>query len=41
MHEMVAQLAEHGLDLWVLEPGFTEPTTRRLLQLDGVFFRRG
>lgn len=41
MHEMVGQLAEHGLDLWVLEPGFTEPTTRRLLQLDGVFFRRG
>jgi FkbM family methyltransferase len=40
MHEMVAQLADRGLDLWILEPGFTEPVTRRLLQLDGVFFRR-
>jgi FkbM family methyltransferase len=40
MHQMVGRMADRGLDLWVLEPGFTEPTTRRLLQLDGVFFRR-
>jgi FkbM family methyltransferase len=40
MHELVGQLAGHGFDLWLLEPGFTEPVTRRLLQLDGVFFRR-
>ncbi len=38
--EVVESLGEHGLDLWFVEPGFTEPGTRRLLQLDGIFFRR-
>lgn len=37
---MVEFLADHGLDLWMIEPGFREPHTGRLLQLDGVFFRR-
>lgn len=38
--ELVEYLSSQGLDLWIIEPGFTEPKTRRLLQLDGVFFRR-
>jgi hypothetical protein len=37
---MVEYLAGQGLDLWLIEPGFSEPVTRRLLQLDGVFVRR-
>ena len=39
MPEIVDLLAGHGFELWYVEPGFTEPATRRLLQLDGVFFR--
>ena len=38
--ELVARLGEQGLELWFVEPGFTDPVTRRLLQLDGMFFRR-
>ncbi|HKC27869.1 MAG TPA: FkbM family methyltransferase [Jatrophihabitans sp.] len=41
MPEIVDHLGQHGFDLWFVEPGFTEPDTRRLLQLDGVFFRAG
>jgi FkbM family methyltransferase len=39
MPEMIEYLTGQGLELWLVEPGFTEPSTRRLLQLDGVFFR--
>ena len=39
MPEIVDLLGRHGFELWFVEPGFTEPGTRRLLQLDGVFFR--
>ena len=38
--EILAYLDKHGFDLWQLERGFTDPQTRRTLQLDGVFFRR-
>jgi FkbM family methyltransferase len=38
--QVVELLGDHGLDLWVLEPGFTDPVTRRQLQFDGTFFRR-
>jgi FkbM family methyltransferase len=38
--EIVDDLGRNGFDLWLIEPGFTEPTTRRLLQLDGMFFPR-
>jgi len=41
MPEIMNVLAEHGFELWFIDPGFTEPGTRRLLQLDGVFFRTG
>jgi FkbM family methyltransferase len=40
MSQMVDLLDAHGLDLWVIEPGFTDPVTRRQLQVDGTFFRR-
>jgi hypothetical protein len=39
MPEIVDLLGRHGFELWFIEPGFTEPGTRRLLQLDGIFFR--
>jgi FkbM family methyltransferase len=39
MPDVVGFLADHGLHLWIVEPGFRDPTTGRLLQLDGVFFR--
>lgn len=38
--EMIDHLGSHGFELWDLDPGFVEPATRRLLQVDGVFFRR-
>lgn len=38
--EIIGLMDQNGLDLWYVEPGFVEPGTRRLLQLDGVFFRR-
>jgi FkbM family methyltransferase len=37
--EIVDLLGRNGFQLWHVEPGFTEPGTRRLLQADGVFFR--
>jgi FkbM family methyltransferase len=40
MPEIMSYLAERGFDLWFLERGFTDPHTRRVLQVDGVFFRR-
>lgn len=39
MPEVVDHLKSHGLELWSIEPGFAEPGTRRLLQVDGVFVR--
>jgi len=39
--DVVRLLEDAGLELWYIEPGFREPSTRRLLQLDGTFFRRG
>jgi FkbM family methyltransferase len=40
MPEIMAYLDERGFDLWLVESGFTDPHTRRMLQIDGVFFRR-
>jgi FkbM family methyltransferase len=39
MPEMVARLEGAGLQLWALEPGFSDPRSGRLLQCDGVFLR--
>ena len=38
--ELIDYLDALGFDLWGLLPGFVEPTSGRLLQMDGVFFRR-
>ncbi|MDT4950261.1 MAG: hypothetical protein QOJ37_2856 [Pseudonocardiales bacterium] len=38
--EMIEYLGGHGFDLWYVEPGWVEPDTKRMLQLDGVFFRK-
>jgi FkbM family methyltransferase len=38
MPEIVDLLGKHGFELWFVEPGFADPVTRRLLQLDGVFY---
>jgi FkbM family methyltransferase len=40
MPEIVEVLGRYGLELWAVEPGFVEPGSRRLLQLDGTFFTR-
>jgi FkbM family methyltransferase len=40
MGEVMALLDGHGFELWLLERGFTDPQSRRLLQMDGTFFRR-
>jgi FkbM family methyltransferase len=38
-HPMLNDLEERGYDLWSLVPGFVDPETARLLQLDAIFFR--
>jgi FkbM family methyltransferase len=38
--EMIEYLGDHGFDLWYVDPGWVEPDTKRMLQLDGVFFRK-
>ncbi len=38
--DLLVELRDRGFELWLLEPGFVEPATGRLLQADGVFFRR-
>ena len=37
--DIVSRLDDAGFELWFIEPGFRDPATRRLLQLDGTFFR--
>ncbi|HWB67984.1 MAG TPA: FkbM family methyltransferase [Mycobacteriales bacterium] len=38
--ELLELMSRHGFDLWLIEPAFIEPGTGRMLQCDGVFFRR-
>jgi FkbM family methyltransferase len=38
--DMWALLVAEGFEAWSLEPGFRNPETGRMLQLDGVFARR-
>jgi FkbM family methyltransferase len=38
--ELLDRLLGSGFELWSIEPGFVEPATGRLLQLDAIFFRR-
>ena len=37
---MIQEMESRGFGLWSLNPGFVEPSTGRLLQVDGIFFRR-
>lgn len=39
MPEVSGLLEDHGLRLWALEPGFSDPRSGRMLQCDGVFVR--
>ncbi len=39
MPELLELLIAHGLELWFVEPGFVDPASGRLLQLDATFFR--
>jgi hypothetical protein len=39
MDEIAELICRHGFELWLIEPGFHDPHSRRLLQLDGVYFR--
>jgi len=38
-HPMLHDLEERGYEMWSLIPGFVDPGTGRLLQLDAIFFR--
>lgn len=38
--EIIQYLAARGFTLMSIEPGFADPSTGRLLQIDGVFFRQ-
>jgi len=38
--DMFHELETRGFDLWSLVPGFINPDTGRLLQLDAIFFRK-
>jgi FkbM family methyltransferase len=38
--ELIGEMAKQGLALMDLKPGFFNPRTDELLQLDGLFFRR-
>lgn len=37
---MLRDLEDGGFDLWSMVPGFVDPATGRLLQLDAIFFRK-
>lgn len=37
--EIIDTLADAGLELWNVLPGFVDPSSGRMLQFDGVFFR--
>ncbi|MHA3702223.1 FkbM family methyltransferase [Jatrophihabitans sp. YIM 134969] len=39
MPQIVERLTAAGMTLWLLEPGFSDRTSGRLLQCDGVFVR--
>jgi FkbM family methyltransferase len=40
-HPMLHDLEECGYEIWSLLPGFADPRTGRMLQLDAVLFRAG
>lgn len=40
MSEMIKYLDTRGFDLMTLEPEFTDPVSNKLLQVNGIFFRK-
>ena len=38
--EMRKSIESHGFELYYLEPGFKDPITGKLMQIDGLFFRK-
>jgi FkbM family methyltransferase len=38
-HPMLDELEARGYELWSVVPGFSDPETSRLLQVDAIFFR--
>ncbi|MFW8602416.1 FkbM family methyltransferase [Desulfobacterota bacterium M19] len=38
--ELIAWLDDRGFEMWGVVPGFMDQTTGRMLQFDGIFFRR-
>jgi FkbM family methyltransferase len=38
--EVIDWMSARGYDLWSVIPGFTDPSIGRMLQMEGVFFRR-
>jgi FkbM family methyltransferase len=39
-HAMLNSLEDHGYEMWSMIPGFIDPNTGRLLQVDTIFFRK-
>lgn len=37
--ELLSRLEKDGFTLWSIQPGFTDPTDGRTLQVDAIFFR--
>jgi hypothetical protein len=37
--EALQLMEDHGFVLWSIEPGFSHPSSGRLLQMDGLFMR--
>lgn len=37
--QIIDWLAERGFSLWNVIPGFTDPVSGRMLQMDGIFFK--
>lgn len=40
LRDMLALMDARGFDIWAMWPGFADPATGRLLQMDGIFVRR-
>jgi len=38
--DLVTRMESEGFELWCLQQGFTDPRSGRMLQLDGLFFRK-
>lgn len=38
--DMINWMAAEGFELWNVIPGFVDPSSGRMLQMDGVFFRK-